>query len=179
MREADWNGWSTTCCSPSGEWNLQEITAGREAFLKELDRFEGYLYDEWFGVELSAVVVGVFRENLWPGCVDSRRPQLAGSFFNVCGAFDAKTKVMQSRSIRVVRMVGFCRAQNITEVPIEILDVGIAADRKGVLPESQDGHDPVVKSFGAGKVAHRNVDMVDSNDFWHGAVQRAFSAGIR
>ena len=36
------------------EWNLQEIAAGREAFLKELDRFEGYLHGEWFGVELSA-----------------------------------------------------------------------------------------------------------------------------
>ena len=36
------------------KWNLQEITAGREAFLKELDRFEGYLHGEWFGVELSA-----------------------------------------------------------------------------------------------------------------------------
>ena len=36
------------------EWNLQEIAAGREAFLKELARFEGYLHGEWFGVELSA-----------------------------------------------------------------------------------------------------------------------------
>lgn len=36
------------------KWNLQEIAAGREAFLKELDRFEGYLHGEWFGVELSA-----------------------------------------------------------------------------------------------------------------------------
>ena len=36
------------------EWNLQEIAAGREAFLKELERFEGYLHGEWFGVELSA-----------------------------------------------------------------------------------------------------------------------------
>ena len=36
------------------EWNLQDIAAGREAFLKELDRFEGYLHGEWFGVKLSA-----------------------------------------------------------------------------------------------------------------------------
>ena len=36
------------------KWNLQEIAAGREAFLKELDRFESYLHGEWFGVELSA-----------------------------------------------------------------------------------------------------------------------------
>ena len=36
------------------EWNLQEIAAGREAFLKDLARFEGYLHGEWFGVELSA-----------------------------------------------------------------------------------------------------------------------------
>ena len=35
------------------EWNLQDIAAGREAFLKELDRFEGYLHGEWFGVKLS------------------------------------------------------------------------------------------------------------------------------
>ena len=76
-------------------------------------------------------------------------------------------------------MFAFGGAQNITEVLVEILDVGIAANREGVLPETQDGHDLVVKSFGAGKVAHRNVDMVDSNDFWHGAVQRAFSAGVR
>ena len=36
------------------EWNLPEIAAGREAFLKELVRFEGYLHGDWFGVELSA-----------------------------------------------------------------------------------------------------------------------------
>jgi glutathione S-transferase len=36
------------------KWNLQEIAAGREAFLKELEVFEGYLRDEWFGGDLSA-----------------------------------------------------------------------------------------------------------------------------
>ena len=36
------------------KWNLQEIAAGREAFLKELDTFESYLHGDWFGGELSA-----------------------------------------------------------------------------------------------------------------------------
>ena len=36
------------------KWDLREISAGREAFLKELDTFEGYLRGDWFGGELSA-----------------------------------------------------------------------------------------------------------------------------
>ena len=35
-------------------WDLVEISAGREAFLKELAAFEGYLRADWFGGELSA-----------------------------------------------------------------------------------------------------------------------------
>jgi glutathione S-transferase len=36
------------------QWDLQEIATGREAFLNELNTFEGYLAGEWFGGELSA-----------------------------------------------------------------------------------------------------------------------------
>jgi len=36
------------------KWNLQEIAAAREAFVKELGIFEGYLRADWFGGELSA-----------------------------------------------------------------------------------------------------------------------------
>jgi glutathione S-transferase len=36
------------------KWDLREIAAGREAFLKELDTFEGYLGGDWFAGELSA-----------------------------------------------------------------------------------------------------------------------------
>jgi glutathione S-transferase len=36
------------------KWDLQEIAAGRKAFLEELDMFEGYLRGDWFAGELSA-----------------------------------------------------------------------------------------------------------------------------
>ena len=36
------------------KWNLQEIAAGRDAFLKELQTFEAYLHGDWFAGELSA-----------------------------------------------------------------------------------------------------------------------------
>ena len=36
------------------KWNLQEIAAGRDAFLKELHAFEAYLQGDWFAGELSA-----------------------------------------------------------------------------------------------------------------------------
>ena len=36
------------------KWNLQEIAAGRDAFLKELQAFEAYLHGDWFAGELSA-----------------------------------------------------------------------------------------------------------------------------
>ena len=42
------------------KWNLQEIAAGREAFLKELAIFEGYLRGDWFGAELSAADFTVY-----------------------------------------------------------------------------------------------------------------------
>ena len=42
------------------KWNPQEIAAGREAFLKELEIFEGYLRGDWFGGELSAVDFTVY-----------------------------------------------------------------------------------------------------------------------
>jgi hypothetical protein len=48
--------------------------------------------------------------------------------------------------------------------------VRIAVNRERVFPESQNSHDPVVEGLGAGKVAYRDVDMVYSNDFGHGAV---------
>lgn len=36
------------------KWDQGEIAAGREAFLKELEPFEGYLRGDWFGGDLSA-----------------------------------------------------------------------------------------------------------------------------
>ena len=36
------------------KWDLQEIASGRQAFLKELETFEGYLRSDWFAGELSA-----------------------------------------------------------------------------------------------------------------------------
>lgn len=36
------------------KWDEKEISAGRSALLKELQIFEGYLRNEWFGGELSA-----------------------------------------------------------------------------------------------------------------------------
>ncbi len=36
------------------KWDLPEIAAGREAFLKELDTFERYQRGDWFSGELSA-----------------------------------------------------------------------------------------------------------------------------
>jgi glutathione S-transferase len=42
------------------KWDLHEIAAGREAFLKELAVFEGYLRGDWFGSELSAADFTVY-----------------------------------------------------------------------------------------------------------------------
>ena len=42
------------------KWNLQEIAAAREAFVKELGMFEGYLRGDWFGGELSAADFSIY-----------------------------------------------------------------------------------------------------------------------
>lgn len=42
------------------KWDLAVIAAGREAFLKELEVFEGYLRDDWFGSELSAADFAIY-----------------------------------------------------------------------------------------------------------------------
>jgi len=42
------------------KWNQEEISAGRKAFVAELDRFEGYLHEDWFGGEVSAADFAVY-----------------------------------------------------------------------------------------------------------------------
>ena len=74
------------------KWNLQEIAAGREAFLKELDRFEGYLHGEWFGVELSAADF-----TLYPIIALCLRMEKKKDDLNVSGVIGPKIAAWMSR----------------------------------------------------------------------------------
>ena len=75
---------------------------------------------------------------------------------------------MQSRRVGFVRGIAPRRTQDIAEVPIEVLDVGIAVEGEPVFPEAQHGHDLVVKRLGARQVGHRYIYVVYSNDVGHG-----------
>lgn len=60
------------------------------------------------------------------------------------------------------------RAENITEMTVEILDVRIATQNEFVLSKTKRlKQDVIVETFRVLNVRHCDVDMVDSCDFSH------------
>jgi glutathione S-transferase len=67
------------------KWDLQEIAANREAFLKELAVFEGYLQGNWFGGEPSAADFTLYPIIALCVRMEKKKPDL-----NVSGAIGPK-----------------------------------------------------------------------------------------
>jgi glutathione S-transferase len=74
------------------KWDLQEIAAGREAFLKELGVFESYLRGDWFAGELSAADF-----TLYPIIALCLRMEKKKSDLNVSGAIGPKITAWMKR----------------------------------------------------------------------------------
>ena len=58
------------------KWDLLEISAAREAFVKELDRFDGCLRGDWFGGELSAADFTIYPIIALCLRMEKRKPDL-------------------------------------------------------------------------------------------------------
>ena len=80
---------------------------------------------------------------------------------------NAKTKVMQTRCVGIVWRLRPCVAQHITEVAIVVLDMVLAVNRKLVLFEAEHSQHCVVKLLRNDQVRHRNINMVDTDNFGH------------
>ncbi len=74
------------------KWDLQEIAAGRKAFLEELAIFEGYLRGDWFGVELCAADFTIFPIIALCLRMEKKKPDL-----NVTGALGPKIAAWMKR----------------------------------------------------------------------------------
>ena len=74
------------------KWNLQEIAAAREAFVKELGMFEGYLRGEWFGGELSAADFTIYPIIALCLRMEKKKPDL-----NVSGTIGPKIAAWMRR----------------------------------------------------------------------------------
>jgi glutathione S-transferase len=74
------------------KWNLQEIAAAREAFVKELGIFEGYLRGDWFGGELSAADLTIYPIIALCVRMEKKKPDL-----NVGGAIGPKIAAWMKR----------------------------------------------------------------------------------
>jgi len=74
------------------KWNLQEISAAREAFVKELDMFEGYLRGDWFGGDLSAADFTIY-----PIIALCLRMERKKTDLNVSGAIGPKIAAWMKR----------------------------------------------------------------------------------
>ena len=74
------------------KWDQAEIAAGREAFLKELDTFEGYLRGDWFGGDLSAADF-----TLYPLVALCLRMEKKKTDLNVGGAIGPKIAAWMKR----------------------------------------------------------------------------------
>ena len=74
------------------KWNLQEIAAAREAFVKELGIFEGYLRGDWFGGELSAADLTIYPIVALCVRMEKKKPDI-----NVSGAIGPKIAAWMKR----------------------------------------------------------------------------------
>ena len=74
------------------KWDQGEIAAGREAFLKELEPFEGYLRGDWFGGDLSAADF-----TLYPIVALCLRMEKKKSDLNIGGAIGPKIAAWMKR----------------------------------------------------------------------------------
>ncbi len=76
--------------------------------------------------------------------------------------------MMKTWRVRLVFREDSCWSQDKPEMPIEILDVRVTGDAELVLTEAQHfKHHSVIEVFGRFEIRHRNVDVVDTNDFSH------------
>ena len=98
------------------------------------------------------------------------RTKLIGNRHNISDRLNAKAKVMKPRSVGVVLLGIAGWTKNVAEMTIEVLDVRIAAQGEIVLSETKRfKQDVIVEGLRALKIRHCDVDMVDSNNFGHGA----------
>jgi glutathione S-transferase len=73
-------------------WDLKEISAGREAFVEELNRFEKYSSGDWFGGELSAADFTIYPIIALCLRMEKKKPDL-----NVGGAIGPKIAAWMKR----------------------------------------------------------------------------------
>ena len=59
------------------------------------------------------------------------------------------------------------RPKHKPKMTVEVLDMFLSAKLKLVLSETEHLHDNIVEYFGPLKVRNRDVDMIDSDNFWH------------
>ena len=101
---------------------------------------------------------------------DAHSTKLIGNRHNISDRLNAKAKVMKPRSVGVVLFGIAGWTKNVAEMTIEVLDVRIAAQGEIVLSETKRfKQDVIVEGLRALKIRHCDVDMVDSNNFGHGA----------
>jgi glutathione S-transferase len=74
------------------KWDLQEIAAGRAAFLEELKMFEGYLRGNWFGGDLSAADFALYPIIALCLRMEKKKPDL-----DVTGAIGPKIAAWMKR----------------------------------------------------------------------------------
>jgi len=83
-------------------------------------------------------------------------------------AFGSEAEVVKPWCIRIMRQCRACRSQDISEMTVEVLNVGIASNLERVLPEAKNRHYAIVECLGLPQIGDRNVDVVYADYLGHG-----------
>ncbi len=127
------------------------------------------------GEEGRPIVWRVLRVELRFRCLDPKRTKLIGNRGNICARLNTKAEVVQARSIGVMPAGIARRAQNVTEMAVEVLDVRITTQGKTVLSEAERlKQEAIVERFRTLKIRYRDVDVVDAGNFSHGSAAAYF-----
>lgn len=82
--------------------------------------------------------------------------------------------MMQSGCIGIMIAAAARWAQNVAEMTVVILDMIVTTDLETALAKAERGKHPVVERFRQNQVGYCQVDMVNSNDFRHTVMVKAF-----
>src|SRR5438067_1234343 len=134
------------------------------AYASKVRDFEAYAVgiDEERGV----VVRRIFRIVARLRHVDTGGAELRRGAIDHRLVHHAETEVMETRRVGImIGRPGSSGAQREAELPIVVVNVWVAGDRRGDLAVAENGQCAVVEGFRAKQIAHRDVDVIDADDF--------------
>lgn len=124
--------------------------------------------------EYRPIVGGIFREVARFADINAGTPECCSRSSDIGHGFNPEAQVMQSGRIGIMVVAAPRWAQNVAEMTVVILDMIVTTDLETALAKAERGKHPVVERFRQNQVGYRQVDMVNSNDFRHTVMVKAF-----